>query len=90
MNKTDLIEHVSVAAKLNKKESAAATEAVVDAITEALINGEEVRVPTFGTFKVKSKAERQGYNPQNGEKITIPAYKTVHFQVSKDLKNRLN
>ena len=90
MNKVDLIEVISLEARLTKKDAAAALEATLDAITSALVAGEEVKLSGFGGFVVKAKAARKGVNPSNGEEIIIPAAKTVSFKPSKGLKDRVN
>ena len=58
MTKAELIAVVSEKAELTKKDSEKAVTAVLDAITETLINGEKVSLVGFGTFEVKERAHR--------------------------------
>ncbi len=53
-------------------------------------NGEEVRIPGFGTFKVSKRKERTGRNPATKQEIKIPAAIVPKFQASKALKDLLN
>ena len=63
MNKTELIAAVAEKTGLSKKDSDAAVAAVVDAITEALVNGEKVQLVGFGSFEVKNRSARVGRYP---------------------------
>ena len=62
MNKTELINAVAEQADLSKKDAEAAITAVVDAITQALTQGEKVQLVGFGSFEVKTRAARVGRN----------------------------
>ena len=52
MNKADLINAVAETTGLSKKDSESAVAAVVDVITEALIQGDKVQLVGFGSFEV--------------------------------------
>ena len=86
MNKSELVAAVAERAELKRKDAAAAIDAVVDVTSEKLGQGEEVSIIGFGTFSVKSRAERVGRNPRTGESITIAAAKTPVFKPGKALK----
>ena len=51
MTKAELIETVSTASGLSKKDAAAALNATIDAITASLEKGEKVVLHGFGTLK---------------------------------------
>lgn len=89
MNKVELVEEVAVEARLTKKDANAAVEAVFAAIEGALVRGEEVKVSGFGTIVVKERKARTGVNPANGQRIEIPAAKTVVLKPSKVLKDKV-
>ncbi|MFT9847557.1 HU family DNA-binding protein [Aneurinibacillus sp. REN35] len=86
MNKTELITKVSEVAELTKKDATKAVDAVFDAITEALKDGEKVQLIGFGNFEVRERAARKGRNPQTGEEIEIAASKVPAFKPGKALK----
>ena len=90
MNKTELIAAVAKAAKLSKKDSESAITAVLDTITDALVNGEKVDQVGFGTFEVRERAARIGRNPSTKEEIKIPASKAPAFKAGKGLKDKVN
>ena len=90
MNKNDLVNVVSDKASLSKADAAKAVDAVIDAITNSLRGGTEVRLVGFGTFLVSSRAASTGRNPRTGEAISIPAAKLPKFKAGKALKDALN
>ncbi len=87
MNKTELVNAVAEKASLSKKDAEKVINATIDAITAALKAGDKVQLVGFGAFEVKSRAARQGRNPQTKEIITIPASKNPVFKAGKALKD---
>lgn len=87
MNKTELIAAVAEKAELSKKDAESAITAAIDAITAALSQDEKVQLVGFGSFEVKTRAERVGRNPKTKETIKIPASKTPVFKAGKALKD---
>jgi len=91
MTKAELIESVqSKAGMATKAEARNAVDSVFDAVTQALRNNGELRVPGFGTFTVKRRASRQGRNPRTGAALTIAARNVVGFKPSSALKESVN
>jgi len=90
VNKSELIDAVAAAADLPKASAGRAIDALVDAITGALKNGEQVVLVGFGTFAVKERAARTGRNPQTGKPIDILAAKMPTFKAGKGLKDSVN
>jgi len=87
MNKTELIAEVAEKAEMSKKDAETAVTAAINAITEALRRDEKVQLVGFGSFEVKTRAERMGRNPQTKEPIPIPASKAPVFKAGKALKD---
>ncbi len=87
MNKTDLVSKVAELSELTKKDATKAVDAIFDAITEALKNGDKVQLVGFGNFEVRERSARKGRNPQTGEEINISASKTPAFKPGKALKD---
>ncbi len=90
MNKTQLIDAIVAKTGLKKKDTDATLSAAVEAIAEALVNGEKVQIAGLGSFEVKTRAQRTGRNPKTQEEITIPASKYPAFSASKTIKDSLN
>ena len=64
MTKTDLIVRVAEKTSFTKKDSAAAVDAVLTAITDALIQGDSLSLTGFGSFAVSERAAREARNPR--------------------------
>ena len=90
MNKTELIAQVAEKTGLSKKDSEKAVSAVLDAITEALVEGDKVSLVGFGSFEVKTRGPRKGINPRTKEEITIEASKLPAFKAGKALKDAVS
>lgn len=86
MNKTELIDAVAKKAELSKKDAEKAINAVMDAVKDALAEGDKVQLVGFGTFEVKERAARTGINPRTKAKIEIPASKAPVFKAGQSLK----
>ena len=90
MNKAELVASVAEKAGLAKKDAEKAVNALFASIEEALVAGDKVQLIGFGTFEVRTREERKGRNPKNGEEITIPASKNPAFKAGKGLKEAVN
>jgi len=90
MNKTELVAAVAAKAELSKKEAEAAVSATLDAITEALAEGDKIALVGFGTFEVRERAARTGINPQTKQTIKIAASKSPVFKAGKALKDSIS
>ena len=87
MNRTDLIAAVAERTGTSKTNAAQMIDAVFGIIADTLTEQkQEVAIADFGRFFVKQQAERTGFNPQTGEKITIEAREKVSFKVSSSLE----
>lgn len=87
MNKTELIAAVAEAAGLSKKDTEAAVNATLNAITASLKKGDKVQLVGFGSFEVKKRAARTGLNPRTKQPVKIAASKVPAFKAGKALKD---
>ena len=90
MNKGELIKAIANKAGFSQKDAAAAYDAFIASVTEALKAGEKVQLVGFGTFEVKERAARTGINPRTKKAIKIAASKTLSFKAGKAMKELLN
>ena len=90
MNKAELINAAAEKAGLSKKDTEAALNAAIDAITECLAKEDKVQLVGFGAFEVKKRAERIGRNPKTKEQIKIPASTVPVFKAGKALKDAVS
>ena len=75
---------------LSRNESATLVDSVFSEILSSLINGNDVKISSFGTFVVRQKKERIGRNPKTGEEVPITARSVVTFRASNVLKSKVN
>ena len=90
MNKQDLIDSVADQGGFTKADANKAVDAVVDAITDALKRGDDVRLVGFGTFSVSQRKASTGRNPRTGETMAIKASSQPKFKAGKALKDAVN
>ena len=90
MKKSELIEAIAEKAGLTKVEAGKALDATFEVIANQLEKGEKVPVAGFGTFKLSSRAAREGRNPKTGETINIAASTSVSFKAGTALKEKVN
>jgi len=89
MNKKELIMTMAEIADLPRVTAEKALNAFIEAVTEALKEGDKVTLVGFGTFSVSQRAERMVRNPRSGEKMKIPARKVVKFKPARKLNERV-
>ena len=90
MLKRDLVEKTT--ANLNgylKKDISKAVDIIIETMSESLDEGNRIEIRGFGSFSVRKRKERQTKNPKTGKIMNIPPRKTLHFAMSKSLKEAL-
>ena len=90
ITRADLGEAVYQEVGLSRNESADLLESVLEYMAESLINGDTVKVSSFGSFSVRQKGQRIGRNPKTGEEVPILPRKVLVFRPSQVLKYRIN
>ncbi len=90
MNTADIADHLAAAHGMTKADAKKVVDGVFAAVTNAAAKGEEVSIPGFGKFKVKSSPAREGRNPSTGLPIKIAASRKLAFTVAKAVKDKLN
>jgi DNA-binding protein HU-beta len=86
LTQQDLIRRVANRAGLPQPDVANVLTALAVEFTQALADGQRVRLPGIGSLEAVERAERMGRNPTTGETITVPAKRAVKFRPSGELK----
>lgn len=90
MLKRDLVNEVTrELAGYYKQDIAQAVDIILEDIGRALVEERRVEIRGFGSFSVRSRKPRSTLNPKTGKMMHIPARKTIHFTMSKTLKEDL-
>lgn len=87
MTKIEIVAKVAADAELSKKDAEKAVNAVIEAITAALVARDKVSFVGFGTFETRDRPARKGRNPRTKEEITIAATTAPAFKAGKALKD---
>lgn len=90
MNKQELIDAVAAATGESKAATGQTIDAIVEAVTKAVVGGDTVQLVGFGSFSTGARAARVGRNPSTGAEIQIAAAKTVKFTAGKAFKVAVN
>ncbi len=75
---------------LSRHESSQLVESVIKIVSDALVEGETVKISSFGTFSSRNKKSRIGRNPKTGKEAPINARKVITFRPSHLMKERVN
>jgi DNA-binding protein HU-beta len=87
VTKSEFVDQVASRSGLSRKDAAAAVDASLETIQDALSRGSEVSFTGFGKFSVTDRSAREGVNPATGEKIQIAASKAPKFTAGSALKS---
>jgi integration host factor subunit alpha len=90
LTRADLAETLHRDIGLSRAESADMVNNVLDLVSDALVDGQSVKLSSFGTFMVRAKRERMGRNPKTGEEVPITPRRVLVFRPSQVMKNVIN
>jgi DNA-binding protein HU-beta len=88
MTKSELIEAVAASMRQPKTLVAKTIDLAFQEIARAIHEEERFCMPGFGTFSIRHRKARKGFNPRTNEKMDIPAARTVGFRAAPELKKR--
>lgn len=80
MSKRDIIEEVASTHDLTVAKSERIVNTVFDTIVEAVVDGKQVRLSSFGSFDCYMSKPRSGRNPNSGEAIEIESKRRIRFK----------
>ena len=90
MLKRDLVEKTTESLQgYLKKDIGKAVDIIIETMAESLDQGDRVEIRGFGSFAVRQRKARQTKNPKTGKIMDIPPRKTLHFAMSKSIKEAL-
>ena len=90
LTRAEIAEAINRQLGLSRSESLAMVETILQHMTTALENGENVKISGFGTFLLRDKAERTGRNPKTGVEVPITPRRVLTFRASQLLKDRIS
>ena len=90
LTKKDIINSIYMQIGFSKKVSENLFDDILDQIVDNLIKYKKLKITNFGTFIVKNKKSRPGYNFKTKQKKIISERSVVLFKPSKEFKNFIN
>ncbi|MGD8747827.1 MAG: HU family DNA-binding protein [Balneolaceae bacterium] len=86
----ELIESIAEETNNSKKFTHDFLKNLAGVINQGLEKDGNVNIAGFGKFDLKRVDEREGFNPQTKEKMTIPTHNKIIFKPYKDLRELVN
>jgi len=90
VTRADLAEAVYQSVGLSRTESAELVERFLELVSDALVEGNSVKLSSFGSFQVRGKNQRIGRNPKTGQEVPILPRQVLVFKPSNVLKAKIN
>ena len=91
MTKSELIAALAARySQLTARDTDYAVKTVLDAMTQALAEGQRIEIRGFGSFSLSERAPRVGRNPKSGEQVMVPGKQVPHFKAGKELRERVD
>lgn len=87
--KIDIVRALAEELEYSKNDVKNVVDAYLNFIHNKLMNCEEVSLSGVGSFKVRHRKARTGFNPISKKKIEIPARPAIKFKLSKDIRKAL-
>ncbi len=88
MTKADLVDQVAeaIGPGVTKKDCALVVDGFLNAVKQALADGNHIEIRGFGTFKVRKRKPRKARNPRTGESVHVPERHVPVFKPSKHFR----
>jgi integration host factor subunit alpha len=87
LTRADLTEAVHREIGLSRAECSTLVQSVLDHISNALSNGQNVKISGFGSFVLRDKPMRIGRNPKTGDEVKITPRRVLTFRVSPKVRD---
>jgi DNA-binding protein HU-beta len=87
MTKADLVKNISDKTGMDKSDVQMIAEKFMSEVKNSLKNNENVYIRGFGSFIVKTRAEKTGRNISKNVAVVIPAHNIPAFKPSKTFVN---
>ena len=87
MTKADIVKNISDKTGMDKSDVQMIAEKFMNEVKNSLKNNENVYIRGFGSFIVKTRAEKTGRNISKNVAVVIPAHNIPAFKPSKTFVN---
>ena len=90
MNKTEFVKHIAQQHNCSQVEADKIINMFTSSVIDAMGQGKEISLISFGSFSVQRVEARNGRNPKTGDALKIAAYNQPRFKVGQKLKDAVN
>ena len=89
LTRADLAEILNRQIGLSRADAANMIGSILDHMTAAVLDGENVKISGFGTFVLRDKGQRVGRNPKTGVEVPITPRRVLTFRASQGLRQKV-
>lgn len=89
MNKSELIEELSMRMALHPKKAESIVNTILGSMIEAMKHNRRVEIRGFGSFVMRDYKPYVGRNPKSGQKIKVDSKKLPFFKTGKDMRDKV-
>ena len=89
MNKKELVDKIAIEQGISKARAEEVVNAVFSTIIDELKAGEQVKIPGFGNFVVKTRKQRTAVIPNSNKKVLVPSYRVAGFKPAKNFREQV-
>lgn len=89
MLKKNVVDKMSDELSMQKQDVSLAVDIILETMAKALVADRRVELRGYGSFSVRKRKSRLTKNPRTGKMMDIPERRTLHFTMSKSLKESL-
>ena len=89
LTRADIAARINQMVGLSRNESATIVESILSHMSDALSEGQNVKISGFGTFVLRDKAQRIGRKPKTGIEVPILPRRVMTFRASQAMRARV-
>ncbi len=90
ITRSDIAEKIYEEIGISRKDAGDILDLMIAEIREQLIQGNDVKLSSFGTLMLRHKKPRIGRNPKTGVEATISARTVISFKPSQIMRKSIN
>lgn len=84
MTKAEIVSEIAKTTGVEKTQVASIVEAFMESVKSSMTGGENIYLRGFGTFLIKSRAEKVARNISKNTTIVVPAHNIPAFKPAKE------
>ncbi|OJW52822.1 MAG: hypothetical protein BGO67_00630 [Alphaproteobacteria bacterium 41-28] len=89
LTRAEIIDSITKEVKLLRYQATHFLEFVFETMRNSLADEGELKIASFGSFKVRQKSKRMGRNPKTGKEFVITPRRVLLFKPSQYLREKV-